>query len=460
MKDYKQCIEYINSLNSQAISVFVGAGLSKSCGMPDWGKLVEPFKKSLGLKNENIPYTRIMQYSLNDKSEYSMFISQLKSLGESCSPQAVHRLIARLNLPRIWTTNYDGILENAYKDECMLFQVVAKDDDIYNLDYNRNQIIKMHGSLTTEKMTDIVLLESEYENFIYYRKGVYQLLQNDVKTKSIIYLGFSFDDPNIRRIVSSVWNQKGCGYTSFLFSVPPSEKSKKTYYKCWKDDLARYNIKVIEISDYSEIEIFLYKLLEARFGKTIMLIGKRDDTKCNDLSYLIGYKLAKAGYKIHSGGGPNIANALAEGAWNYLDEKNISIEDKVVFYYRYNGGSTNPCKGQISYCGQSRSEVRKKMITPDKICLLIGDEAPSEHGIKEEIQIARVKGARIIPLGCSGDLARREWETEEHNYSAGGAFAEKKLAYDLLNSNTATNEDIANAVIELADYLLVRNYEK
>lgn len=272
MKDYEECVEYINKLSSQAISVFVGAGLSKPCGMPDWGKLVEPYIMRLGLKNINVPYTRVLQYALKDKSEYSLFVSNLMALGENCNPQPVHRLIARLNLPRIWTTNYDRILESAYDDECMRYQVAANDADIYNLYYDKNQIIKMHGSLTTEKMTDIVLLESEYENYIYFRRGIYQLLQNDIKSKSIIYLGFSFDDPNIRRIVSSVWNQKECGYSSFLFTVPPYEKNKKTYYKCWKDDLARYNIKVIEIDNYSEINVFLYKLLEARFGKTVLLI--------------------------------------------------------------------------------------------------------------------------------------------------------------------------------------------
>ena len=459
MKNYEQYIKYLSEKDTQSISVFVGAGLSKACGMPDWGELVKPYAERLGLKKTNIPYTRIMQYALQGKAEYSLFIEQLKILCEKCRPQPVHRLIARLDLPRIWTTNYDGLIESAYDDECLDYQVVANDDDIYSLNHSTSQIIKMHGSLTAKKETDIVLLEGEYENYILYRKGIYELLLNDVKTKSMIYLGFSFDDPNIRRIVSCVWSQKGTGIPSFLLTVPPHERSKKEYYRHWKSDLERYNICVLELTDYSEISTFLYRLLESRYGKTCLILGKRDDCDYNDLSYAIGYKLARAGYRIHSGGGPNIANAVARGAWEYLEENDIPIDDKVVYYYRYNGGSTNPAKGQIFYCGTDRTEVRKRMITSDKICILIGDEQPMEKGIKEEIQIAHTKGARIIPVGCTGKLAQSTWETEKYNYSSTGAFKEKTAAYEILNLDSASNEQIADAVVELADYLLVRSYE-
>ena len=203
----------------------------------------------------------------------------------------------------------------------------------------------------------------------------------------------------------------------------------------------------------------MFSLLEARYGKTVLLIGKRDDIKYNDLAFSIGKELAKSGYKIHSGGGPNIANAMAEGAWDYLESKKIPIDDKVVFFYRFNGGSTNPCKGQISYCGKTRSEVRKRMITSDKICVIFGDEAAGETGMEEEVQIALSKGARIIPVGCSGAFAKRHWEAEKHNYVS-GAFHEKEDVYDMLISTTAGKEEIAKAVAKLADYLLVRDYEK
>ncbi len=457
--DYNACLEELEDLNYQAISIFAGSGLSKPCGLMDWETLVTPYAEALGIKPSEMPYPRILQYSMSNKADYSSFRNRMKSSIEKCNPKDVQRLIARLNLPRIWTTNYDGLIEQAYSEERIPYQVVATDDDIFDLDYRSNQIVKMHGSLTREKNTDIVLLESEYENYISKRKGIYQLLQNDIKTKAILYLGFSFDDPNLRNIVSAVWNQREYGHTSYLFTVPPCEEDKKKLYSCWKNDLSRYNIKVIELDDYVEINVFLHKLLERRFGKTIVLLGKRDDTEFNSLSIKIGYKLAEAGYKIHSGGGPNIASSVASGAWGYLEERNIPIEDKVVFFYRYGGGSTNPQKGQIQYCGKTRTDVRMRMISSDKICLLIGDEPTDENGILEEIGIAQKKGSRIIPVGITGELARKQWMLEKRNYETGGIFAEKQSVYEILNSSASTENQIAEAVVELANYLLVKHYE-
>jgi len=395
---------------------------------------------------------------LQSDTEYNRFVINFKKSADSCNPRPTHRLIAKLNLPRIWTTNYDGILEKAYKDELMEYHIVADDKDIYALEYDKNQIIKMHGSLTDEKKTDIVLTESEYEKYLEKRNAIYHLLKNDVKSKVFIYLGFSFDDINLRRIISSAWDDssKTAGKNSFLFIEEPKTKTK--LYDYWKKDLDRYRIEVIELQDYSEIDVFLYELLKLRQGKQIVLIGKRDDDKYDGLAKEIGSKFAEAGYKLRSGGGPNLSIAMAEGIWAYLDLVKQDYSDKVQFLYRYGGGSTNPRKGQVFYCGNTYSDVRKKMISTNTICLLMGDESAGESGIHEEIDIANKKGTRIIPVGVSGDYSREIWNRNLSYFTGKGEFSEVEKEYRLINDDTASGTEIANAIVTLADYLLVRNY--
>lgn len=183
-------------------------------------------------------------------------------------------------------------------------------------------------------------------------------------------------------------------------------------------------------------------------------MGKRNDSVWNSLAQKVGYKLASKGFKIHSGGGPNIAESLALGAWEYLESQQIPILDKVTFYYRYDGGSTNPRKGKVLYCGDNRHEVRRKMITADKICLVMGSDEVGESGMQEEIAIANSKGCRIIPVGCSGKTAKELWNIEKYKFQKGGVYSEKEAAFNTLNFAAATEDDIANAVIELADYLI------
>lgn len=454
--DWKICLKDLKNTNKNAISVFVGAGMSVSSGLPQWDGLAKPYKQKMKIKDStDIPYERIFQYAFGtSNAEYVRFKNGICDLNNNAKPQPVHRLIARMNFPRIWTTNYDGLLEKAYNDENMSYQLVAKDEDIYRLDYERNQIIKMHGSLTDDCITDIVLMESEYENYIQKRNAIYQLLQTEIRSKNIIYLGFSFNDINLRRIISAVWNQGTEGKLSYLFTVAPKKSVARVLYDRWKADLERYNLIVVELDNYSEINDFLLNMVEMHFGKNIVLLGKRDDDIWNSLTQKIGYKLASKGFKIHSGGGPNIADSLATGAWDYLEKQKIPIVDKVTFYYRYNGGSTNPRKGNVLYCGEDRQEVRRKMISTDKICLVIGSDGVGENGIQEEISIANSKRCKIIPVGCTGDTAKKVWDIEKYNYQNGGIYSEKEAAFNMLNSTTATEEDIVDSVIELADYLL------
>lgn len=54
MENYESCVEFISKLSNQSISVFVGAGISRECGMPDWGELVEPYAKKLGINKRFI----------------------------------------------------------------------------------------------------------------------------------------------------------------------------------------------------------------------------------------------------------------------------------------------------------------------------------------------------------------------------------------------------------------------
>ena len=44
--------EYVKALRSNTASVFVGAGFSCDLVHFDWNKLIEPFRKKLGLKKE------------------------------------------------------------------------------------------------------------------------------------------------------------------------------------------------------------------------------------------------------------------------------------------------------------------------------------------------------------------------------------------------------------------------
>ena len=232
--DYKEAAEYCVKNLMPNLSVFIGAGLSIDAKLPSWNELVEPLAKELDIPMVGIPLERVLEYICGEsKSKYSMLIYSLKRSIQKAKPAEVHYLISKLGVGRIWTTNYDDLIEKAFQEGNYDLEVVTNDQQLNNVDLSKPQLIKMHGSLSkiSDNYDDIVLLESQYENYEESRKDIYNLLKNDISNKSFLFFGVSFNDINMRRIWASIWNYKKAGHPSFLFTVPPKQEDEDRYKK-------------------------------------------------------------------------------------------------------------------------------------------------------------------------------------------------------------------------------------
>lgn len=178
--------------------------MSIGSGLPSWKDLVKPYAQNLGIDVADVPLERIMQYAIGkDTSAYSMFIHDFLADLDVTLPSLSHELIAQLPVTRVWTTNYDDLLEKAFSKHNIDVEVISNDHELINSDFLKKQIIKMHGSITHqnhEHHDEIILTESQYELFDKNRPRIASQLMVDVTNKGFIFLGVSFNDSNMRRI--------------------------------------------------------------------------------------------------------------------------------------------------------------------------------------------------------------------------------------------------------------------
>lgn len=466
--DYSKVAEYCVENLMPNLSVFVGAGLSIDAGLPSWYELVKPLADELDIPTEGLPLERVLEYICGEsKSKYSMLIYSLKKKIQEANPQASHYLISKLDVGRIWTTNYDDLLEKAYQRGNYDLEVVTNDKQLNNTDLSKTQLIKMHGSLSniSDDYDDIILLESQYENYEESRKDIYNLLKNDIRNKSFLFFGVSFNDINMRRIWASIWNHKKAGHPSFLFTVPPGgeKEDEKKIYEYWKRDLARYGIEVVEMETYNDINKFLNKIYISNMGKTIAGMGIYKDDTYKDLCEKIGGLLAERDYSYNSGGGKNISDFITEGMWK--KDPNIKEDlDRIVFYYKENGGSTNPQKGKIIYAGESYTEMRRRFISPEKLCLLLGEDTKGRNGLKEEVSIAREKKCKILAIPYTGEISLKTY-LEEAEYWKSILTKELYEKYEKLKDLENDSDKSSSIIIDIIDYYfknaeIETNYEK
>ncbi len=190
--------EYLKSLDEGAAAIFAGAGLSKPSGYVDWKELMRDIADELGLSvDQESDLISVAQYHVNKFSSRAKLNSLLiEEFTKDTRPSENHKLLAKLPIDTIWTTNYDALIEDAFREAGKRVDKKTTTPNLAQTKVNRDVVIyKMHGDI--EQPQDAVLTKDDYEMYDQSRQLFSTMLQGDLISKTFLFLGFSFDDPNI-----------------------------------------------------------------------------------------------------------------------------------------------------------------------------------------------------------------------------------------------------------------------
>jgi len=187
------------------LTIFIGAGLARPAGLPDWKQLLHLLAK------ERISADELKEFDkLNELDRAALIERRLKpgeTIGEATArlilehSQRValgHALLASLPVTEVVTTNYDDLFERASSvvgKPCARIpgQVVAAGERF---------ILKMHGCVTNP--SSIVLTRGDYLRFQENRSALSGIVQALMLTRHMLFVGFSFTDDNFHRIAHAV----------------------------------------------------------------------------------------------------------------------------------------------------------------------------------------------------------------------------------------------------------------
>ena len=195
-KVLEQDIRFLaEELEKGKLVVFVGAGVSKNSGFPDWKELIKDYAEYRGIKEfTSKEYLTIPEEVFERYGSLKYYeIAEKRFLGKYV-PNSVHRILKKMNLTYIITTNYDTLIENEIKN----LQVVSKDEDLPYTSSNK-MLIKMHGDF---KNKNIVLKKSDYDNYEKNFQLISTLIKGLFTTNTILFIGYSYNDTNVQQIMN------------------------------------------------------------------------------------------------------------------------------------------------------------------------------------------------------------------------------------------------------------------
>jgi SIR2-like domain len=192
---------------------FIGAGGSMSvswrengavCRGISWSELVDQAARFLGFDDPNLARVRgtdlqILEYfrikNGGPTTLTNWLHTRMQPSDADLKSSSIHQALAQMQKCKLfYTTNYDDFLERALTALGVQTHVVADEHSIIHLDA-KTQIVKFHGDFNHPGK--MVLSESDYERRLRLESEMDLKLRSDVLGRAILFIGYSFKDPNI-----------------------------------------------------------------------------------------------------------------------------------------------------------------------------------------------------------------------------------------------------------------------
>lgn len=425
--------EYGKAIDNREAALFIGAGLSNGAGFKTWPNLLREVAEELRLDvDKETDLVGLAQFHVNEKRVRTR-LNQL--LVDEYSPDVSltenHKLIANLPVEAVWTTNYDQLMEKAFREAGKIYDAKVTTDNFSTTRRGKEvTIYKMHGDVTQPQ--DAVLTKEDYELYAITREVFTNALKGDLVSKNFLFLGFSFTDPNIDYILSRIRILMGQNprqhYCVMKWPSKPTGRAKRRQADYDYDmrrlelrigDLKRYGIEALMIDSFTEITEILENLKKQAHRNNIFVSGSAHtysampQDRVEKLARMIGERIIKEGLSLVSGLGLGVGGAVLIGAMEevYRDNK-TPLLDRVIMrpfpqfppndpnraglYTRYREDILSQVGFTIFLCGNKLDPVTGKVVAAD--------------GVLQEFKIAKALGKYPIPVGATGDTAKKIWD--------------------------------------------------
>lgn len=449
--------DYEVALSRGSAAAFVGAGLSVDAGFVDWRGLLRDFAGELGLDIDTEPdLVAIAQYHLNASSNDRSRLNQkiASEFSKRTTPTTAQLALAQLPLGTVWTSNYDGLLELAFGRKGSVDVKIA-DASLAVSDPNAvTTIYKMHGDL--HDPSTVIVSRDDYERYASTHRNFQTALRAHLTSKTFLFVGFSFSDPNLAYIFSELRVSLGNNPRTHFAIIRRASPPDVTRQQLWIQDLKRYGVQVLLIDEYSEILPLLQELLARHFRRSVMVSGAYADPSprgadaLDGLSRALGAALAHDDYDVVSGFGLGIGGPVILGAVEAL------VRDGVLDFGTRLKLFPFP---QEAPAGMTREELytrfRENMISKAGFLVVIsgnrqdGPTVVPSPGVIEEIALAEAAAKYIIPIGATGWIARDVWEKCLAEFDTRYPAGTPRKTFEALGDPASSNAELVVAAMSL-----------
>lgn len=244
---------------SSQLIPFLGAGLSQPFNIPNWSSLIKDCAIHMGIENvEEIDLLPLINLDLekqnywkavknikdylncDDRDIQTYVVDRIKKDVNKNINNDVHNYydLAKCNFNLYLTTNYDHLLYKYIDSDVIPMSLHTMDENMQRAlnDNSTKRVVHLHGHISDT--TSIVLSEEKYRE-LYNDNKYNKLFSLLTGTKTFLFIGFSYDDIFIQRIIAE--NNKYFNSKHYILLANPTEKQIKFLKDKHKIETLSYN---------------------------------------------------------------------------------------------------------------------------------------------------------------------------------------------------------------------------
>jgi hypothetical protein len=414
-------------------SLFVGAGLSMAAGLPSWGAILEPARVEAQLPAMT-DYPLLAEYYVQNTHGGREKLGDLlwdETAAAGAVPTDGHRHIADLPLREIWTTNYDTLLEQVLPESF----VAVREEDVQQIG-GRRYVAKMHGSVDPNCRRrwaqPPVISRSDYEEYEDNRPRTWALLRATYMTRVMLFLGFSFTDPNVELLLRLARRSRTANRDRHLTVLKtPTDDQERRLHQLRVIDLERSGIQTCEIDDFRELAPLLAQLVRRTRPPQLFIAGSGPEDQMGQWGQAVGSVLAsEREWRFVSLGG--------DAGWSVTRQVGVTQKaegayepERLRFYARRKDEPAEPLNERLGtqiHTDLEREPLVQQMMQDSRALLAVQGGARTA----QEIEWALAADVGVVPLAASGGSANAYWASLSTPPVLGGKPAD---AVDWANLN-------------------------
>lgn len=181
------------------LSALVGAGLSMNAGLPNWANLLGGVARQVSLRapepgEDPMRFASWVEQNMGPQAFRAAIAAECKASRHALG----HALLASMPIGEFVTLNYDELLEDAARSANAPLVVIPHKVAAAG----QRWLLKLHGSV--DRPADIVITERDYERFDDWRAAFRGVVEAQLITRHMLFVGFGMTDPNVIRVLDSV----------------------------------------------------------------------------------------------------------------------------------------------------------------------------------------------------------------------------------------------------------------